>query len=398
MAQGKTMKCSVFILVSCFLFAGCATTRLPPATRGGVVFEEDEKRLWLRSEEEQEVINESGHIYQDEKLESYLNHVLKILEPPETGRYIQFKVMVIKSHLLNAFAFPNGVIYVHTGMLARMENEAQLATLLAHEMTHCTHRHAVKQFRHIKNATAFLATVQVTLGSVGFGDVATLIGAVGAMAAVTGYSREYETEADMEGIKRVIDAGYDPFEAPKLFIYLKEELEEEERKEPFFFGTHPRLVERIENYETFLKNHYPRQIGGLKKTDAFVEKIKEVVLINAVLDLKAGRFKVAQRGAEKYLNIQPNDARAYHLLGEVFRQKGEEGDSEKAEQYYKKAISLNPAYPAPYKAVGLIHYKDGERDMAKKYLELYLSISPKAIDRMYIEEYLRDCDKGVKKK
>jgi peptidoglycan/xylan/chitin deacetylase (PgdA/CDA1 family) len=54
------------------------------------------------------------------------------------------------------FAFPNGVIYIHTGILARMDNEAQLATLLAHEMTHATHRHLVKQFRDIKIKQLFL--------------------------------------------------------------------------------------------------------------------------------------------------------------------------------------------------------------------------------------------------
>ena len=54
------------------------------------------------------------------------------------------KIVVIKDPYLNAFAFPNGVIYIHTGMLARMDNEAQLAALLAHEMSHCIHRHTLR--------------------------------------------------------------------------------------------------------------------------------------------------------------------------------------------------------------------------------------------------------------
>lgn len=390
------MRHAVLALLLCIILAGCATTSLPPVTGQTFIFEEDEKRLWLRSEEEQKILNKSGLIYRDEELETYLNEIAKKLQPPDVFKHIPFKIMVIKNHFLNAFAFPNGVIYIHSGILARMENEAQLATLLAHEMTHATHRHAVKGLRDIKNKTAFLATVQVTLGGVGggVGDLATLLGTIGTLAAVTGYSRELETEADMEGFKLMVKAGYDPYEAPKLFVHIKKELEEEKIKEPFFFGTHPRLQERIENYEAILNTQYRGNRVGIKNSEIFLEKIHRLILDNAHLDLKVGRFKIAQRGVEKYLTIKPDDARAYYLLGEIFRQKGEEGDMERAKGHYQKAISINPSYPDPYKGIGLIHYKQGEKSLAKKSLELYLSLSPQASDRAYIEEYIKHCNEG----
>jgi len=385
------MRYILFISLLCLTFIGCATTALPPVTSKGFTFEEDEKRLWRRSEEEEKILDRSGLIYEDKELEAYLNEVARRLQPPEVFTYIPFKIKVIKNPYLNAFAFPNGVIYIHTGILARMDNEAQLATLLAHEMTHATHRHAVKGFRDIKNKTAFLATIQVTLGGLGggVGDLATLLGTVGTMAAVTGYSRDLEREADVEGLRLMVNAGYDPREAPKLFIHLKKELEEENIKEPFFFGTHPRLQERIENYETLIKTRYRDHTGGIKNTEIFLGKIYKVILDNARLDLKAGRFKFAQRGVEKYLTIKPDDARAYYLLGEIFRQRNKEGDMQKAKEYYKKAISIDPSYAEPHKGIGLIHYKEGEKQLAKKHLELYLSLSPQAADRAYIEEYIK---------
>ncbi len=384
------MRYAVLTLLSCFLVAGCATTSLPPVATGHFMFEDDERRLWLRSEEEQEVLNNSGLIYEDEGLEVYVNEIAKKIQPSETFERIPFKIKVIENPFLNAFAFPNGIVYVHTGILARMENEAQLATLLAHEMTHSTHRHAVKQFRKVKNMTAFLATVQVTVGGLGggYGDLATLLGTIGTLGAVTGYSREHETEADMEGLNRMIEAGYDPTEAPKLFIHLKKELEEEKRKEPFFFGIHPRLKERIKNYETFLKTKYQGRSGGIKNSEIFLEKIHRMILDNARLDLKIGRFKVAQREMEKYLTIRPNDAKAYCFLGEICRQKGEEGDTKKAKEHYQKAISIDPSYPPAHRGIGLIYYKQGKRTLAKKCLERYLFLSPQASDRPYIQEYL----------
>ncbi len=91
---------------------------------------------------------------------------------------------------------------------------------------------------------------------------------------------------------------------------------------------------------------------------------------------------MAKRGAEKYLSIKPDDARAYYLLGEIHRQKGEKDDSE-------KAISLDQSFPDSYKGLGMIYYKQGEKALAKKYFELYLSVYPEAPDKAYIEEYLK---------
>jgi predicted Zn-dependent protease len=390
------MRRTVLKLLLCFIFVGCATTKLSPVTTEGFLFEDDEMRLWVRSEEEQKVINESGLIYKDEELEAYLNEIVKKLQPLEVFEHIPFKINIIRNSHLNAFSFPNGPIYVHTGMLARMNNEAQLATLLAHEMTHCTHRHAIKEFRDLKNKTAFLATFQVALSGLGaYGDIATLLGAVGTMAAITGYSRELEEEADVEGFKSMVKAGYDPEESPKLFEYLKEELEEDKkRKEPFIFGSHPRLQERIESYQNLLKTKYREQKGGAKNSDIFLKKIHMVILDNARLDLKTGRFKIAQKGIEKYLDIKPDDAKAYCILGEIFRQRGEEGDTEKAKENYKKAISIDSTYPYPYKGIGLIYYKQGEKCLAKESFELYLTLSPQVLDRAYIEEYIKQCNEG----
>lgn len=130
------------------------------------------------------------------------------------------------------------MIYIHTGLLARMDNEAQLATLLAHEMTHAKYRYLVKEFRDINNKTAFLAASQLAFQQLGQGTgYCRVLGVVGTLAAARGYSREPETEADMEGLKLVTKAGYDLFEALKLFEYLKSWLEENKVKEPFFFGT-----------------------------------------------------------------------------------------------------------------------------------------------------------------
>jgi tetratricopeptide (TPR) repeat protein len=360
-----------------------------------VKFEEDEQRLWIRSEEEQRIIQKSGVLYHDEALEGYLNGIAKKLAPEQTLERIPFRVFVVKNHLLNAFCYPNGQVYVHTGILARMDNEAQLATLLAHEMTHATHRHLVKQFRDIKNKTAFLATLGVmTAGLGGVGSLAYILGAIGTIASVAGYSQEHEKEADVEGFNLMIKAGYDPEEAPKLFVHLKKELEEEKRKEPFFFGSHPRVQERIENYQALLDKRVKTGGEGISDSEVFLSQMGEVILENAQLDLKAGRFKSAEKGVEKYLKINPQDARAYCLLGDICRQRGEKDDIQSAKEHYQKAMSIDSSYSPPYRGLGLIYYKLREPSNAQKFLESYLSACPEAMDRAYIQEYIERCKQG----
>jgi Zn-dependent protease with chaperone function len=387
------MRYLFFFLILYTLMAACCTATIHPIAGGDFRLEDDEQRLWQRSLEEERVLDNSGLLYRDNELEVYLNEVARKLQPPEILSRIPFKVLVIKNPYLNAFTFPNGVVYIHTGILARMDNEAQLATLLAHEMTHCTHRHALRAFQYHKNKAFSLATVQESqIECNGLRDLSVPLGSTGYMAAVTGYSQYLETQADMVGLRLISEAGYDPHEAPRLFEHLMQELEEEKIREPFFFGSHPKLRKRIENYRNFLNTQYNGTNTRIRNADVFLEKTHKVILDNAFLDLKAGRFHAAGRGAEKYLAIKSNDGRVYYLLGEICRQRGKGNDGKRAEAYYEKAISIDSSYPEPHKAIGLIYFKKDQMALARRSFESYLSLEPHAPDKAYIKKYLERCN------
>ncbi len=376
----------------CAVLTACATTSLQPVRDSNFVMEEDEKRMWARVEEEQKKLDASGDLYRETELESYLTGIARKLQPAAVLRAIPFRVRVVKNPWLNAFAMPNGALYIHSGLLARLDNEAELATVLGHEMVHVTHRHAIRDFRSTQNKSAFLATMNVTFGGVPLlGGLTGLVGALGTTAAITGYARDQEREADGEGLALAVQAGYDPTVAPHALYEMKKELDKEQISEPFFYSSHPRLQERIETFEELIRTRYKDRRGGVRNADLFLKKIHTVVFENARMDLKAGRFNTAKWGAEKYLRIQPNDPKGHYLLGEVLRQKGGEGEITKAAEQYRKAISLNPAYPDPHKGMGLIHLKRGETCVAKKSLQSYLTLAPTAPDRSYIEGYIQQC-------
>ena len=386
------MKYFVIVIAVCCLASGCIAPHAVSVDEE-LNSSEDERMLWRRVQKEQETIDNSGFLYRDPELENYLNRIAKKLQANSIAPDFKIQVKVLNDPDLNAFAYPNGVIYIHTGILARMDNEAQLAALLSHEMTHCTHRHSLRVIRSIKDRPAYIAAVQHTLAKISpVQAVARLLGATGSMAAVTGYTRELESEADQVGLDLMAKANYDSKQALKLFEHLKQEIEGEGIKESFFFGTHPHVQQRLNNVQNWLAKNNQEMKAPVKNTLEFQTGLQRVILANARLDLRMGRFDVAHKTVVKYLSMQPNDARANYLFGEILRQRNRQDDASEAVIYYKKAISLDSSFPEPHKAMGLMHYKEGQKQLAKKFFESCLLLSPDASDKAYIQGYLKNCN------
>ncbi len=376
------------------LLLGCATTDLPPID-AQKNFEPlpDERRIWDRSMEEQARLDRSGHLYEDSDLHAYVNLVADKLLPGQVrSQGVSIEVKILKNPLLNAFAYPNGVLYVHTGILVKMENEAQLAALLGHEMSHTIHRHAFESYRTAQNTRAVLTAAQIAAAPFGtYGIVAYTVGALGATAAVSGYSQGRESEADGSGLELMVAAGYDPREALRLFEHLKADLEEQHVEEPFFFGTHPRLQERIDSTRRLLERSYPG-VRGFKGTNDFNQHISALLLVNAEADVVVGRFTSGRKCIEKYIALHPERPEGHVALGELYRQRGEADDAQKALAAYAAAVRCDPDHPAAYKGIGLICYRQHRWERARKAFTTYLQLHPGAEDAAYIKRYLGELE------
>lgn len=385
------MKYFIIILAICCIATGCATPS-PVSVNKALLAKEEEELLWQQAREEQAILDRSGWLFKDLEINSYLNEVAARLKTHSISPEIPFEIKVINDPSLNAFAFPNGVIYVHTGLLARMENEAQLAALLAHEMTHCTHRHTLRILVGLKKSPVGMADAHRSEEqSAMLGDLRPILGVNGSISAVSGYTLEFEAEADRVGLDLMTKAGYDSRQALNLFEHLRQEIVTEQIKEPYFFGTHPVVQQRIDNAQSWLAKNYAGEPAGSINQKAFQARMDKLLLDNARLDLQIGRFQSARKSAERYLHRHQNDAGAHYLLGEIFRQQARQTDTRAAMKHYQLAIELDPSFPAPYKAMGLMHYKEGQRLIAKKFFESCLLLSPDAPDRAYIQGYLKMC-------
>ena len=335
----------------------------------------DEKSLWQEADEFDQALAHAGKINPDPALTAYLQGIMDRLYPEFKGR---IHVHLLNAQHINAFALPNGSVYVNAGLIARFQNEAQLATVMAHEGAHFTHRHSLQQAEQVKNAAAF-ALVIAMLG-------VPLVGDLVALSSMFGYSREHEREADEIGYQRLVAAGYDPRESVHTFEHLLADIKAEDIQEPFFFASHPRLQERIDNFSALSKDANNGEIAR----ERYLDTTAALRLASLEADLAAYRYKqlilvLADPGRRREY---PPEAAYY--LGEAYRQRGEAGDLERAEHEYRSVLETAPQFAPPQRALGLLLYKRGDQALAAPLLRRYLELAPDAPDRGYIEHYLKN--------
>ncbi len=420
---------AALVIVS-LLLPACASRHVPPIGSGGQPFkpESDERELWAKAEKEEAALLKKAKVYDDPLLEEYLARVGDRLTPDEVRAAggPGFKFGVLRDPTLNAFALPNGRIYFHTGLLSRLDNEAQLAMIVGHEMTHVTHRHALSFQRDVRTkqilymVAAVAASIGVAaaagsraqkgdyVGAAVIGQTANAILGLGlaltAMAAINGYGRDLERDADDGGLANLVRAGYDPREASKVFELLRSESKERGSLETFFFGSHPRLTERVETTNQLVAAKYAAAAGApdrVRDSEDFQLRMRSVVRENAYEDIRAGRFPVAQRQLDRVLAITPRDPIAHTYYGDLHRlqaQRAREAarkdeHARLARASYEKAVELDATAPEPHRQLGFLYYQQKDTARAKAAFEKYLALKPNAPDAKRIKEYLVELDR-----
>ncbi|MGA1839017.1 MAG: M48 family metalloprotease [bacterium] len=380
--QNKLLQIYFMLFFGFSMFAGCQTTRaVRPFSAGSEVkpLTDDESRLWMQGNKFDETILNMDQLYKDAVLQSYLQEIMDLLYPEFKGN---IHVLVLKSPILNAFALPHGSIYIHLGILGRFDNEAQVASVLAHEGAHFVQKHALKQRLKLKSTAAFATFMK--MAGIPLVDVL-------AFSSIYGYSRDLEREADEIGYQRLKQAGYDTRESVKAFMHLKAEVEALEIEEPFFFSSHPKLQERIENFTKFNRDQTYRR--GRIGEQEYLEKTSQLRLACLREDLSIGRYKnlIFVLSDTERLKHYPPDA--YFYQGEAYRLRDEKGDQDLSVHAYIKCIEKLPYFAPPYRALGLHYMKKDDSQQALYYLSKYLQIEPDAEDKDYIRQYIRQIQK-----
>ena len=319
-----------------------------------------------------------------------------VMRDPELSGYVQdvacrlagdhcpdVRVVLVRTPLFNASMAPNGLMQVWTGLLLRLDNEAQLAAILGHEIGHYLSRHSIQRMRDIKSSAAagqFLAL---------FG-LAGVVGQVALMASMFAYSRDQEREADRVGLTLMRREGYEPLEAPRVWSNLLLEMDARRDRDPgrnsALFATHPSPEER----QVELKRLAETAAGGRKSREAWESLIKPHRRGWLADEVKRGQHEESIAFLTRMMNDAPAQPEYAFARGEIYRLRGAPTDLDAALADFQAAAGMGSEPPETHRGMGLIYRARKQFLEAKASLQRYLETAPDAPDSPMIKAYIEE--------
>ncbi len=202
----------------------------------------------------------------DARLDSFVNVRGRKLVEHSRRKDIEYNFAVVKDESVNAFAVPGGYCYINVGLFRKSRTEAELISVISHEISHVVHQHSMKRLSQMNLAGAITETL---LGNKG--TVANMAANLFTNSGMLYYSREAEREADRDGLLTMYGAGYDPQGMVEMFEMLMDGRREEPSAWANLFSTHPMTNERIENARALIAQLPPKE--GLIKNSSQWEEI-----------------------------------------------------------------------------------------------------------------------------
>ncbi|MBX3607097.1 MAG: M48 family metallopeptidase [Piscinibacter sp.] len=339
----------------------------------------DEGGLWAMMDREETRLRRSPFVMRDPALRQYLQGIACKLG----GSHCQdTRVYPVRTPFFNASMAPNGMMQVWSGLLLRVENEAQLAGVIGHELGHYLQRHLLERLRDLKARSAFGAFMSM------FG-LAGLVVQMASLAGAFAFSRDHEREADRIGLALMRQAGYDPREAAKVWANLLDEMKATPGGDPSktspLFATHPASEERSQTLAALAE-------GG----SGFLGEAEYVARIAPFLtDLLDDELARGQHGEtlillDRMVARRPEGSDLLFYRAETRRLRDAEGDADAALADLHAAIRIGGEPARSHRALGYIHRQRGQTDEARAAFTRYVERAPGAPDVDLIRSYLAE--------
>lgn len=224
-------------------------------------------------------------ISRDPEVNAWVNGIFERLKAAAPRSRYRYRIHVINSPQINAFALPGGTVFIYRGMLDFAKSDDEVACVLGHEIAHAARRHGMKRVRRNFAAQALIAKLFEN------SDDLQALGQVAALFTAQSYSRKNEDESDALGMKIAADAGYDPSGATTLWERMNSRFGSRKGLEGWL-SSHPSHEARIQNTRKWLKQHghsYRRTQG--KSYDSESNRLVDLVP-NGALDWAEGDLPV----------------------------------------------------------------------------------------------------------
>lgn len=339
----------------------------------------DEGGLWAMMDREEVRLRRSRFAIRDQQLREYIQGITCRL----AGEHCpDVRVYLFQTPYFNANMAPNGMMQVWTGLMLRVDNEAQIATVLGHEIGHYLQRHSVERLRDVKSRSAF-GQFMGLFGVVG------AIGQLAVLASAFAYTRDQEREADEIGVTLMRRAGYDVAEASKvwenLFLEVKARPNYENSMIPMF-ATHPGVEERQET----LKKLAQVAPGGVTNVEAWREKIKPFRREWLADEVKRGQHEESIALLTRMIARTPSQADVVFARGEVYRLRAKDNDLDSAFIDFRTAVTIGGEPPETHRGLAMIYRTRNQLPQARASFERYMQAAPDAPDLLMIKSYLEE--------
>src|SRR5882762_680757 len=198
--------------------------------------------------EHQRVLSAYGGAYEDPRLHAKLTNIVSRLVAASDRQDLSYKITMLNSPAVNAFALPNGQLYVTRGLLSLANDSAEFASVMSHEMAHVIARHAATREEQVRK-TELISNVNDLLSDTQVGAMALARSKI----ALASFSRSQELEADGIGVGIAARAGFDPFGASRLLNSMGRNAElytasrGGDARSLDFLSSHPATPERVKN-------------------------------------------------------------------------------------------------------------------------------------------------------
>lgn len=315
--------------------------------------------------------SQGGKYVVDPGLTAYVSQVGKKLAAVSDVPNLPYEFVVLNNDTPNAWAMPGGKLAINRGLLVQLEDEAQLAAVLGHEIVHAAARHSAsaKTQQMVVGAGALLAGVAIANKKPEYGILAVGALAVGANAWNSKYSRDHESDSDKYGIKYMVKAGYDPqgaVELQELFVRMFD------KQEPSWlegmFASHPPSRDRVAANRAEIakypkggarnKEAFQRALGQLKKDKGAYKNYED-----AMKAAKSKQYDKALSLVDSSIQQQPRENLFWELKGQLLLQQDRNKEAIPA---LDRAIAANPNFFRPYIYRGMAYKELGNSTNAER--------------------------------
>ncbi len=371
----------------------------------------DEGGLWGVSDRAEQQARLSGQLETDQALNAYVRGVACRVAGDFCG---DIRLYLMNRPFFNAQMAPNGYMEAWSGLMLRVEDEAQLAFVLGHEIGHFGERHSLEALRATRARATGALVASVVIAAAGtaaavnspnsagsISDVTRIaVDAVylGTLASLFGFSRENERAADMIGFDHAVAAGYDANAGKTLWTNLIGEMRASDnpdvrRREArgSIFNTHPLSSDRVEALTERAAAHAG---GGETHRARYRAAIRPFIDSWLRAELRRRDFGQTSFVLDRLATHGEDLGVIEFYRGEMNRLRRGEGDRDRARTHYANAIGYPDAPAAAWRELGDFAARDGNAAQAVQHLRIYLERAPNAEDRALVEARISQLDQG----